>query len=199
MLDIKAVRDEDLWVGILTSTQVRRLYRFYGARHSVIQVGHHIDFEEESEGVIPRLRHVIHLGYVWERDNAKRYWWQQYLRLLHRHLHEVGIVEGFYCELLEQVAKRLEKQEARRAILEAHAKLLKHEGRSESLERCFLCEAELGEGVALARGFLGAHPSCVYGVKMERGRVERFLRECNATHLEEEEIEELWKILMQGI
>ncbi|NLU35272.1 MAG: recombination protein RecO [Wolinella succinogenes] len=199
VLDINVARDEDLWVGVLTSSKMARLYRFYGARHSVIQIGHKIDFEEEQGGAIPRLRRVMHLGFVWERDNHRRYWWQQYLRLLYRHLRDVGEMEGFYYALLDQVSRRLERQDAKRAILESHAALLEYEGRSHGLERCFLCEGELGDEVALARGFIGAHPECVYGRGIERARIEWFLREKNSTHLSDLEVEELWKILLQGI
>lgn len=199
VLNLNAVRDEDLWVSILSPARVLRLYRFYGARHSVIQVGHKIDFEEEREGRIPRLRHVIHLGFPWERESHKRYWWQQYIQLLYRHLHDVEEIEEFYYLLLERLSLRLEKQEAKRAILEAHTELLKKEGRSDGLVRCFLCEKEIGEHVAFARGFLGAHPECVLNAGFRSIQARRFLSEGDATQMSDEEIEELWKVLLLGI
>ncbi len=47
ILDVKPVKDDDLIVTILTPTRVYTTYRFYGARHSNINVGYKIDFEIE--------------------------------------------------------------------------------------------------------------------------------------------------------
>lgn len=48
IIDIKTVKDDDLIVSILTENHVYTTYRFYGARHSNINVGYKIDFELES-------------------------------------------------------------------------------------------------------------------------------------------------------
>ncbi|MGP1450882.1 MAG: recombination protein RecO [Wolinella sp.] len=199
VVDIRAVREEDLWVSVLTPRKLARLYRFYGARHSVIQIGHKIDFEEDNDGVIPRLRHVMHLGYTWEQENPRRYAWQQYLRLLYVHLRDVGELEEFYCVHLDELARKIVRQDPRRAVLEAYASMLLHEGRTHALSHCSLCEGELSSEVVVGRGFIGAHPECASGESLSLIKVEWFLNEQNSTHLDERELDELWSVLLRGL
>ena len=45
IIDIKPVKDDDLIVSILTENELLTTYRFYGARHSNINIGYKIDFE----------------------------------------------------------------------------------------------------------------------------------------------------------
>ena len=60
IIDIKPVKDDDLIVAILTEHEVLTTYRFYGARHSNINLGYKIDFElENTRANIPRLKDVI--------------------------------------------------------------------------------------------------------------------------------------------
>lgn len=200
VLHITPVRDEDLWVTLLTPQRLLTLYRFYGARHSVIQVGYKIDCEEERGGVrsLSRLRSVLHLGYAWEADLSKRHDWQQAIKGLYAHLKGVETVEPFYFELLSELARRMEKQDSKRAILEAYAKLLAHEGRSDLLERCFFCEQPLGEEVGFGRSLLGAHPACIHGASMRREEARHFLLCQDATRLQRSELEMLWRIFLQG-
>ncbi len=44
LLQTQSIRDEDLIVRVLTKNQLKTLYRFYGKRHSVLNVGRKIDF-----------------------------------------------------------------------------------------------------------------------------------------------------------
>lgn len=69
LLQTQSIRDEDLIVRVLTKNQLKTLYRFYGKRHSVLNVGRKIDFEEENDDkFLPKLRNILHLGYLWERE-----------------------------------------------------------------------------------------------------------------------------------
>ena len=80
IIDIKPVKDDDLIVSILTEHEVMTTYRFYGARHSNINLGYKIDFElEMTRSSIPRLKDVIQLGFPWILDNEKMYCWQRYM------------------------------------------------------------------------------------------------------------------------
>ncbi|MDE5816207.1 MAG: recombination protein RecO, partial [Helicobacter sp.] len=88
ILSLQPVRDEDLWVSVLTSESLLSLYRFYGARHSVIALGHKIDFCAKTQGKrgILCLRDVLHLGFLWEEERGKKLVWQEFVRLLFAHL-----------------------------------------------------------------------------------------------------------------
>ena len=73
ILSLQPVRDEDLWVSVLTSEALLSLYRFYGVRHSVIGLGHKIDFCAKTQGKrgILCLRDVLHLGFCGKKSGAK--------------------------------------------------------------------------------------------------------------------------------
>ena len=77
IIDIKAVKDDDLIVTIICENELITTYRFYGARHSNINIGYKIDFELEStKSSISRLKDVIQLGFPWILNNQKMYAWQ---------------------------------------------------------------------------------------------------------------------------
>ena len=73
ILNTVRVRDEDLIVRILTKDEVSALYRFYGARHSYINIGYLIDFnvEESSKTTIKRLRNVTQISFKFLFDMQK--------------------------------------------------------------------------------------------------------------------------------
>lgn len=48
ILSMQKTRNEDMIVKILTPMYIKTLYRFYGTRHSIINIGRKIDFEEEQ-------------------------------------------------------------------------------------------------------------------------------------------------------
>ena len=79
IIDIKKVRDDDIIVSILTKYEIYTTYRFYGARHSIINIGYKIDFELETniKSTIPRLKDVIQVGYKWIFDYEKLYCFTQ--------------------------------------------------------------------------------------------------------------------------
>ncbi len=88
IIDIKAVKEDDLIVSILAENQIYTTYRFYGARHSNINIGYKIDFELESNlrTSIPRLKDVMQLGFQWIFDNEKLYCWQRFIKLFFIHI-----------------------------------------------------------------------------------------------------------------
>lgn len=162
----KSVR-EDLIVRLLTQNHYYTLYRFYGARHNILLLGRHVDFEIEYQGIyIPKLRHILHLPKAYEEEASKLAIWQKFCFLLDRHL---GEAEGadpkgvppFYYDLLEEGTRRLKRQDAQRVICYLYIELLDFEGRLYDSDRCFVCDGVLLGSVAVARGFLLAHPSCL--------------------------------------
>ena len=63
IIKLTRVREEDMIVTIIAEESLQTLYRFYGARHSPINMGFKIDFETETslKSSIPRMKDVIHL------------------------------------------------------------------------------------------------------------------------------------------
>ena len=201
ILNLNRVKDEDLIVTILSHNTVYTLYRFYGARHSHINIGYKIDFEVETniKSSIARLKDVIQLGYPWILDNKKMYHWQRYIKLFYPHLKDVDEIDTFYMELLDDLAHKLTRQNPKRAIIEKYIKLLEHEGRLHLDFECLLCEQEVKNNVALVRSFLPTHSHCSYVRGFERNKIESLFTQKDGIDFNDEEIEYLWEILLQGI
>ncbi|MBE0495567.1 MAG: recombination protein RecO [Campylobacterales bacterium] len=201
IVHITKAKEEDLIVHILTETKLKTAYRFYGARHSVIHAGYKIDFEPHysTKSSLPQLREVLHLGHRWNASRERMLLWQRFIALFYPHLKDIESLETFYLELLDWCAVRWEKQNPKRIALEAYVKLLAHEGRLHEDFRCFVCDLPLGEKVVLSRGFLLAHPACVYQEGMPRPRVEHLLSEGSALHLDDAHVELLWRTLLEGL
>ena len=199
ILHTQKVRDEDLLVKVLTQNQLYTLYRFYGARHSVIHLGNKIDFTIEQDlREIGKLREPMHLGNSWERDLEKRYYWQQYLSLLGRHLHDITQLDSFYFEHLEQGAKYLLKENPKRAMLNLYVKLLDFEGRINPLLKCLICEKPLGEEIAISRAIVCGHKECLKGEIFKKENIMRYLH-AQGEFLSDEEVDKLWNIIALGL
>ncbi|MDR2342280.1 MAG: recombination protein RecO, partial [Campylobacteraceae bacterium] len=159
IININKVRDEDLIVSILTADKLKTTYRFYGARHSTINLGYLIDFETQmsTKSNMLQLRNVIHLAYSWNLDRDRFYFWQQFVKLFYGHLRDIENLDSFYFELLMDCTKKWQKQNPKRVIVEAYLRLLEHEGRLHLLDECFLCEEKITDDeISLARAFLPA-------------------------------------------
>lgn len=201
ILKIIPTKNEDLILRILTPKSLRSFYRFYGARHSTIALGRKIDFDEVFvPHFLPQARNILHLFYVWEKDYERVYAWQKFVGLLERHLSEVEEVEEFYFNLLQKSTLHLERQNALRVLIESYVALLAYEGRllRQEQDRCFLCDGVLDSHIAIAQSFLFAHPHCVNGATMQKNLALEFLRTQKSLHLEESEVEKLWKVLCLG-
>ena len=118
IIDIKPVKDDDLIVTILCENELVKSYRFYGARHSNINIGYKIDFElEVTKSNIARLKDVLQLGFPWILNSQKMYFWQRYLKLFYSHLKDLEELDPFYFYLLDNLVKKIEKQNILRAIV----------------------------------------------------------------------------------
>ncbi len=200
ILNTNKVKDEDLIVTILTKTQVYTTYRFYGARHSTINIGFKIDFElETTKNDIKRLKDILQLGYPWILDRNKLYLWQQYIKLFYNHLKDIYDIDIFYFDLLDDLAHKLTRQNPKRAILENYIKLCRFEGRLEDNFSCILCEMPIIDDVIIIRGFKPTHCTCSYGKKIELKKIEKLFLETNSIGLDDAECDYLWDILMQGL
>lgn len=162
IINVKKAKNEDIIVTLLTKATRLRLYRFYGARHSVIQLGAKIDFEIENDGVaMPRLRNITPLAFGWFYDIERLRLWQEFLKLLDRHLRTMEEVEPFYFQMLNTLALILKKESPKRAIVERFIDMLDFEGRLHQEERCIFCHQLIKEReYTLTNSFLPAHTFC---------------------------------------
>ena len=200
IIDIKPVKDDDLIVTLLTEHELIKAYRFYGARHSNINIGYKIDFElETTKASIPRLKDVIQIPFKWILDNEKMYCWQRYIKLFYPHLKELEGLDPFYFYCLDNLIFILEKQNALRAIIHSYISLLEFEGRIHTDYECLLCESEIKENISLVRGFLPVHAKCTYGKVFEMKKIKSLFEEKDLINLNNQEIEYLWDILLQGL
>lgn len=201
ILNITRVREEDLIVTLLTENRLKTLYRFYGARHATINLGFKIDFEVQSssKSTISMLRQVLHLTTPWLANFQKFYLWQQFIKLLYKHLRDVEEIDAFYFQLLEEISNRFSKQNPKRTLVEAYLKLLAYEGRLHDDFICFICGESIETEVVVTRGFLIAHPHCLYAPAIPKERISTLFETKQTLFLSDEEVERLWEIVLEGL
>jgi S-adenosylmethionine:diacylglycerol 3-amino-3-carboxypropyl transferase len=200
ILNINKVKDEDLIVSILTESKLKTLYRFYGARHATINLGYKIDFEAvaSSKSTISMLREVLPLSAKWMLENQRFFIWQQYIKLMFKHLKDVIEIDPFYFYLLEETSTKMQMQNPKRVVVESYLEILAYEGRLHDDFKCFICDTYIEENIVLARSFLPAHKVCVFGEEISRGRVKSLFDSKSTLYLEDEEVDYLWRILQEG-
>ena len=201
IIDIKNVKDDDLIVTILTKDKIYTSYRFYGARHSTINIGYKIDFELESnlKSTIPRLKEVIQLGFNWIFDREKLYCWQRYIKLFNSHFKDIEDIDSFYFDSLDNLVHIMIKQNPKRAIVESYIKLIEFEGRLHTDYTCLLCEEEIAANISLVRSFLPTHPTCSYSKGIDFNKIDELFKTKSLISFEDDEVEYLWNILLQGL
>jgi len=199
ILNTQLVKEEDLVVTILTKTKILKLYRFYGARHSVINIGFLIDFEEEETLVhINRLRNVMQIGYPFLLDINKMIIWQNFIKILNEHFFDVEEIDSFYFDLLMEIVNNFDRN-PKRVLIEHYIKLLEFEGRLHNEFECFLCEKPIKNRVNLARSYLTACEECIPQKGFEKEKIELLFNEKRTLLFDDSEIETLYNILMLGI
>ncbi len=200
ILSVHRAKDEDVVVTVLTREQLHTLYRFYGARHSTINLGYKIDFETSvGKNNMYRLRSVLHEGFSWMGDINRMLVWQQLCRLLFDHLKDNESLDPFYYELLDYAAKAWEFQNPKRLAIEIYIKLLDFEGRLHLDDSCFLCEQPLLEDPALVRAFLPTHTHCSFSKPFPKASLHTLFEEGSSIELNDAEVERLYDILCEGL
>ncbi len=200
ILNINKVKDEDLIVTILTTTSLLTLYRFYGARHSNINIGYKIDFESVSsaKSTISMLRNVLHLGDSWMNEPRRFFVWQQFIKLLFKHLRDVEKLDSFYFELLNEIKQKFAKQNPIRVAVESYVQLLSYEGRLHDDFVCLICEELVTSELVITRSFLPAHKGCIFGEIVDKAKIEELFLNSSTINLDDDEVDKLWKILQEG-
>ncbi len=198
--NINKARDEDLIITILTPRKQYTTYRFYGARHSTINLGYKIDFELQHsfKSKIPQLRSVLHLAKRWNIDRIRMYIWQQFVKFFYKHLKDIENIEEFYFKLLEESFEKWGEQNPKRIAIECYIKLLEFEGRLHSDFICFECEKKIEKDISLLRAFLPAHKECIYTDSYKLAHVKELFKNKTTLFFDDKEIERLWQILCEG-
>lgn len=201
IVKISRVKDEDIIVTIITSNNLLTLYRFYGARHSPINLGFKIDFEIESsiKSSISRLKDLSHIGFKWIGDYQKLRLWQQFISLFYPHLRDTDTLDNFYYELLDEASNRWDKQDPKRVAIEIYTKLLSYEGRLHSELKCFFCGDTIVNNPSIIRAFIPAHYDCSHTSKIDKKGLIYLYQNYSSLHLDDSEIERLWYVLCEGL
>ena len=201
IININKVKDEDLIVTILGKNNIYTTYRFYGARHSIINIGYKIDFELETniKSNIARLKDVLHIGFPWIHEREKLYCWQRFIKLFYPHLRDVDHLDTFYLKLLGDLSHKIIKQNPKRAIIESYIKLCEYEGRLHCEYECLLCDTKITTDISLVRSFLPTHSSCSYGRKFKLENIKELFEDKSLINFNDDEVEYIWQILLQGL
>jgi len=201
ILSVKKAKNEDSIAVVLTATEIRTYYRFFGARHSILQLGNLIDFEVEGEDgrFMPRLRSLSHMGFPWLHDKNKLLMWHNFIKKFEPHLRDAEELEPFYYDLLLTAAKKWDKQNPKRIVVESYITLLDYEGRLYPEENCFICEQNIEEDIALMQAFKPAHPACIYSPSLPTKKILDFFQSKKTVFLEDEEIDSLYDVVMKGL
>ncbi|WP_200762418.1 recombination protein RecO [Nitrosophilus alvini] len=200
ILKTTRAKNEDIIVTVLTEKKIVTLYRFYGARHSIINLGYKIDFETEfsQKAYLPRLRNVTHLGYNWLKSQERFMLWQQFIVNFFEHLKDATEIDSFYFNLINNAATLWGKQNPKRTAVECYIKILQHEGRLHSDNYCFVCNRSLNERISLVRGFLPAHPLCVHSKDFDAKTLNSLFTQKTTLFLDDESVAHLWNIMLEG-
>ncbi|GHS87334.1 recombination protein RecO [Campylobacterota bacterium] len=201
ILNVKKHRDEDLIASVLTADRLLTLYRFYGARHSPLQLGYKIDFTTENDPFfMPRLRGVSHLGYEWLFDHNKMRHWQRFIQLLHKHLSGIEEIDEFYFDLLNRAAETLNTRSVKRVLSESFCALLSYEGRLQNSFICAVCEKKIDDrAISLLRNFAPSHIDCGGNYNFDRKSIGRLFESYETIYFNDDEVEKLWRIIENGI
>jgi hypothetical protein len=127
------------------------------------------------------------------------YAWQRYLKLFYPHLKELEDLEPFYFFLLDNLVSKIEKQNVLRAILESYLLLLDHEGRLHTDFECLICEIKINSNLSMIRGFLPVHKECIRGKVFDYKKIKEFFLTKKSINLNDNEVENLFEVLLLGL
>lgn len=200
IIKLTRAREEDMIVTIISEESLQTLYRFYGARHSPINMGFKIDFEAEYsfKTSIGRLRDVIHLGYPWMGQYERIRLWQQFIALFYPHLKDSESIGEFYFALLNDASLRWKDQNPKRVAIEAYVRMLDFEGRLHRELNCFFCDLPIEEDISLIRAFLPAHTNCSHTLSINPKGLEWLYTHASTLFLDDREVDRLWYVVNEG-
>ncbi len=200
IIHVNPCREEDLIVSILTQKSILTAYRFYGARHSTVNVGYKIDAEliYSAKSSMPQLRNILHLSNQWLHVRDKALLWQHFIKLFYEHLKGVNEIDEFYFNLLEECEKKMSLQDSKRLQIESYIKLLEYEGRLHEEKKCFFCGEKISDNISFIRGLLPAHPQCSSSIGLEIKKMDYLFKEKSSMFLEDEAVDRIWNVMCEG-
>jgi len=200
ILKLNRAKGEDMVVTVLSEHSVGTYYRFYGARHSVLQLGYLIDFEieQDSANFLPRLRSVTHNGFPWLYDRAKLLDWHRFISIFEPHFRDVNEIESFYFDTILNAAKKWHKQSSKRLIVETFINILKYEGRIHNLSKCAICGSKIENGLSFIKGFIPTHHYCSKSHPFDIAEIKNLLETNLTLYLDDDEVEVLSEIVLKG-
>ncbi|HIP46309.1 MAG TPA: hypothetical protein EYG95_01985 [Campylobacterales bacterium] len=92
----------------------------------------------------------------------------------------------------------IERQNPQRVVIESYLLLLEYEGRLHDDFQCFICDEAIEESLVLARSFLPAHQTCVFGELLEKKKIEKLFETKSTIYFEDDEVTHLWRLLQEG-
>ncbi|MBU1667826.1 recombination protein RecO [bacterium] len=201
IINIRKAKNEDVVVTVLTNNSVKSYWRFFGARHSILQIGNLIDFEEEdsTNNFMPKMRKLSHLSFPWIFNPNHLLIWQNFIKLFEAHLNETTNIDNFYFDLLLNAAQKWHKQNPKRLAVESYTKLLAYEGRLYDSGFCYICEEILDEKIGLMRAYLPAHPNCIYAHHLDKKSIFTLFNTYSTIHLDNSDVQELYNVLLKGL
>jgi hypothetical protein len=201
ILGLRKAKNEDSIALVLSPESIRSYYRFFGARHSILQLGNLIDFEVEGEDgrFMPRLRSLSHIGFPWLFDKNRLLIWHNFLKKFEPHLKDAEEIDAFYFDLLLNAARKWHRQNPKRIVCESYIELLEYEGRLYPEENCFICEQRIEEEIALMQAFKPAHPGCIYSPALPTKKILDFFASKKTVFLEDHEVDYLYEIVLKGL
>ncbi len=202
IINIRKAKNEDVIVTVLSNDAVKTYWRFFGARHSILQIGNLVDFEvnESKKNFMPNMRSLSHISFPWIFSNSRLLIWQSFIKLFEPHLRDAIELDSFYFDLLLNIAQKWDKQNPKRLAIEAYIQLLNHENRLYNNSNfCYICETILEDKIGLMRAFLPAHPSCVYGQIFDKKDIFKLYNTHSTIHIEDNIVEQLYTILLKGL
>ncbi len=201
IINIRKAKNEDVIVTVLSSESVKSYWRFYGARHSILQIGNLINFEvnQSKHGFMPNMRSLSQLPFPWLFWENHFIVWQDFIKLFEPHLRDTIELDSFYFNLLLDTAQKWDKQNTKRLAIEAYIKILGKEGRIHNNGLCHICEEILQEKIGLMRAFIPAHPHCVYGSILDKKEIFKLFNTASTIHLDDNTTEKIYKVLLKGL
>ncbi len=121
------------------------------------------------------------------------------MRLLYDHLKEVEQLDEIYFNELDRCAKQMQLQNPKRLIIESYVKILEFEGRLHSELECFICDEEIESELCLTRGFLPSHKHCLDRSEFDAIKIKNLFDTKSTIELNDDEINRLYKILLDGL
>lgn len=201
IIHITRLHEEDLIVTIIAQSSLMRLYRFYGARHSTINIGYQIDFEAITsvKSPLPHLRDITHLAPSWLTNRTQFLYWQQFISLFFSHLYDTEAIGTFYFNLLVRAQNRWDKQDCRRTAIETYTHLLEYEGRLHTQCYCIFCDLNIEDDFTLIRAFIPAHTHCAKRGALPKHEILPLLQEKKTIYLETSTVDTLFNIILEGL